>query len=498
MNQVNYLGYLITPEGLKPDQEKTKAISLMPEPDSKDYVRRFLGMMSYYRRFIPEFSSIAACLFEVTKMKVNFKWTDVERNAFNKLKMLLIQAPVLIYPDFEKAFAIYTDASNVGVGGVLTQVVEEKALPVAFASRQLNTSERNYTTSEKEMLAIVWCTKHFNNYIYGREIVLYTDHKPLVSLVKAKEPNGRLNRLLMKIQDLNYKLIYHPGKDNHTADALSRIIGNNQDQIEAKVINHQVSSLDLNVNLDWEFEQSMDREISIIKLAIKAGEKIEFQELANQVYWKSVYEGLAIEKNVIYVSKNNTKLVIVPKHKRIFICKTYHDSITAGHIGFEKTYSSIEQRFSWPGIKADVYDYCQTCDQCQKFKQKTQKASKHPLVSIKVNKIWDLICIDIAGPLKTTPRNNKYFVIAIDHFSKFVVAKAIASFSAEITVQFLKEDLINRFGTPPAWLTDQGRNFEANLFKEFCIDYNIKKLRTTSYHPQCNALAERTPRHLNK
>ena len=93
-----------------------------------------------------------------------------------------------------------------------------------------------------------------------------------------------------------------------------------------------------------------------------------------------------------------------------------------------------------------------------------------------------------------TPRNHKYFIIAIDHFSKFVVAKAIASFSAEVTVQFLKEDVINKFGTPQAWLSDQGRNFEANLFKEFCLEYNIKKLRTTSYHPQCNGLAERTIR----
>ena len=300
--------------------------------------------------------------------------------------MLLTKAPVIIYPDFTKDFAIYTDASNVGVGGVLTQEVEDKALPVAFASRQLNSSEQNYSTSEKEMLAVVWCSRHFNNYIYGRKIQFYTDHKPLVSLVKTKEPNGRLNRLLIKIQDLDYQLNYFPGKDNHTADALSRIIGNNQNQVEAQVIYHQVSSLDLNVNLDWEFEQSMDREISVVKLAIKAGEKIEFQELVNQAYWKSVYDNLVIEKNILYANKNNSSLIIVPKQKRALICKMYHDSITSGHVGFEKTYSSIESRFSWPGIKTDVYDYCQTCEQCQKFKIKTQQASKHPLVSIKVNK----------------------------------------------------------------------------------------------------------------
>ena len=107
--------------------------------------------------------------------------------------MLLTKAPVLIYSDFTKEFAIYKDASNVGVAGVLTQEVEDKALPVAFASRQLNSSEQNYSTSEKEMLAVLWCSRHFNNYIHGRKIQFYTDHKPLVSLVKTKEPNGRFN-----------------------------------------------------------------------------------------------------------------------------------------------------------------------------------------------------------------------------------------------------------------------------------------------------------------
>lgn len=197
-------------------------------------------------------------------------------------------APVLIYPNFKEDFSIYTDASNVGIGAVLTQVVENRVHPVAYASRQLNSSERNYSTSEREMLAIVWASRNFNTYIYGRKITFYTDHKPLSTLVKSKEPNGRLYKLLLKIQELDYSIVYFPGKLNHTADVLSRIGHENQASIKVNMIEHTISSLDLNVNIDWEFEQGIDREIAIVKLSIKAAEKLEYQELENQAYWKYV------------------------------------------------------------------------------------------------------------------------------------------------------------------------------------------------------------------
>lgn len=493
MSQVNYLGYCITSSGLKPDQAKTQVISKMEAPKNKDDIKRFLGMMSYYRRFIPEFSTTAACLFELTKAKMIFQWTSETQEAFERLKEQLVKAPVLVYPDFKKDFAIYTDASGVGIGAVLTQMVNVKIHPVAYGSRQLNVSERNYSTSEREMLAIVWASRHFQAYIYGRHIKFFTDHKPLSTLVKSKEPNGRLYKLLLKLQELDYSIVYCPGKQNNTADVLSRITQEGVNSIEILKVEHDVNALDFNINIDWEFEQEMDREIAVVKLAIKTGDKIDFQDVENASYWKANQDQLIIERGTLYLKgKAGTNLVIVPKHKQLQICSLYHDAITSGHLGFEKTFRSLESRFSWPGIKSFVYDYCKSCDTCQKFKLSTKKGNKHPLVSIKVNKIWDLICVDVAGPLKMTIRGNRFIIIAIDHFSKFVVAKAVPSYTAEITVMFLKEDVINKFGTPLSWLTDQGRNFEANIFKEFCQEYSIKKLRTTGYHPQCNGLVERT------
>ena len=222
MSQVNYLGYVISGDGLKPDAAKTNVIANMGVPKSREEVKRFLGMLSYYRRFIPNFSTTAACLFELTKDKVVYTWSKEADEAFKMLKEQLVKAPILIYPNFKNGFSIYTDASGLGIGAVLTQVVERKIYPVAYASRQLNSSERNYSTSEREMLAIVWAAKHFQSYIYGRHIKFFTDHKPLSTLVKAKEQNGRLYKLLLKLQDLDYSIVYCPGKQNTLADLLSR------------------------------------------------------------------------------------------------------------------------------------------------------------------------------------------------------------------------------------------------------------------------------------
>lgn len=194
------------------DPSKIKSIIKTEKPKNKDEMKRFLGMMSYYRRFIGDFGTIAACLFEVSRDKIKFNWTEKEDRAYEELKKRLIRSPILIYPDFANKFEIFSDALNDTLGAVLAQKVEGIYHPVAFASRQLNKHERNYSTSEKEMLAIVWAARHFNNDIYGRHITFHTDHRSLSTMTKAKEPNGRLYKLLSKLQELDYEIVYFPGK----------------------------------------------------------------------------------------------------------------------------------------------------------------------------------------------------------------------------------------------------------------------------------------------
>lgn len=336
-SEVSYLGFLITREGLRPDVNKTRAISELAAPGSKDEVKRFLGMLSYYRRFINRFSSIASCLFELTKAKTVFEWTDEHQKAFDVLKRQLVQAPVLAYPDFDKEFEIYTDASGVGIGGVLVQRNEDRMHPIAFASRQLNRHERNYSTSEREMLAIVWSAKHFKPYIYGRHTRFFTDHKPLSTLVKSKEPTGRLYKLLLKLQDLDHRIEYVPGALNNTADALSRV-GLQKAEIE-------VNKIGVELQVDWSEEQSKDRELAIVRVLVKTGKQEELFELQDREFWLRNKEYLLIDDDVLVLKDHaGERVIIVPSQLRPQICQLYHDSLTSGHLGFEKTFKAVASR----------------------------------------------------------------------------------------------------------------------------------------------------------
>jgi hypothetical protein len=191
--EVNYLGHLITEEGCRPDPSKVEVIKNFPRPENEKQLKRVLGIIGYYRRFIPRFSKTAAPMHALLK-DTKFEWTADQENAFQNLKGKLTSQPILQYPDFSKEFILTTDASNQGLGAVLSQGETGKDLPIAYASRNLNKAEKNYTTSEKELLAIVWAIKHFRPYLYGRKFKIASNHKPLTWIMNVKDPGSRLLR----------------------------------------------------------------------------------------------------------------------------------------------------------------------------------------------------------------------------------------------------------------------------------------------------------------
>ena len=221
--EVNYLGHQITETGVRPDPQKIVAIEQFPTPTNPKQLKTFCGMVSYYRRFIPNCSKIASPLYKLLKKDANFEWTDAQENAFQHLKSKLISRPILQYPDFSKEFVLTTDASNLGLGAVLSQGPVGKDLPVAYASRSLNSAETHYTTSEKELLAVVWATKYFRPYLYGRRFKVVSDHKPLVWVMNVKDPGSRLMRWRIQLAEYDYEIIHKSGARNANADALSRI-----------------------------------------------------------------------------------------------------------------------------------------------------------------------------------------------------------------------------------------------------------------------------------
>ncbi|XP_051173560.1 uncharacterized protein LOC127289595 [Leptopilina boulardi] len=221
--ELEYLGHVITKEGIKPNPDRIDKVKNYPRPKTQKQIKQFLGLIGYYRKFIKNFSKIANPLTKLLRKETTFEWTQKEENAFSELRDKLITAPILQFPNWNQVFVLTTDASNEGLGAILSQghIGEDK--PIAFASRTLNKAEINYTTTEKELLAIVWAVKHFRHHLFGRRFKIVTDHKPLVWLFNVKDPTSRLMRWRLKLEEYDYEIIYKKGIANTNADALSRI-----------------------------------------------------------------------------------------------------------------------------------------------------------------------------------------------------------------------------------------------------------------------------------
>jgi hypothetical protein len=220
--ELNYLGHIVTAEGVKPDEKKIEAVVKFPTPQSQKDIKSFLGLAGYYRKFIADFSAIARPLTNLLKKENEWNWTEQEQASFDLLKCRLTNTSLLQYPDFSKPFILTTDASGYAIGAILSQGRLGQDKPIAYASRTLNQAELNYATVEKELLAIVWACKHFRPYLLGRKFQIVTDHKGLTWIFNVKDPSSRLMRWKLLLEEYDYEIQYRAGQRNCNADSLSR------------------------------------------------------------------------------------------------------------------------------------------------------------------------------------------------------------------------------------------------------------------------------------
>ena len=221
--EVTFLGHKVSERGVEPDNRKVEAVENFPQPNTVKQLKSFLGLAGYYRRFVPQFSKIAAPLHKLLKKEAKFSWGVDQEIAFRTLKQKLTSKPILKYPDFSEEFILTTDASNDGAGAILSQGEIGKDLPVAFASRSFNQSERRYSVIERELAAILWGIKYFRPYLFGRSFKVVTDHKPLKWIMNVKDPGSRLMRWRIQLAEYDFEVVHKPGKQNTNADALSRV-----------------------------------------------------------------------------------------------------------------------------------------------------------------------------------------------------------------------------------------------------------------------------------
>ena len=521
--EVTFLGHIVSPSGVAPDPSKTDKVTSWPTPACKRDVQQFIGLANYYRRFIRNFASIARPLHRLTEKTASFKWTSECQTAFDSLKLKLTSAPVLAHPDGKYPFLLDTDASGSGIGAVLSQTYPDGTEKViAYASRALTKTERRYCVTRRELLAIVHFVRHFRSYLLGRPFTLLTDHGSLTWLHNFKEPEGQLARWLARLQEYDFTITHRRGQSHGNADALSRRpckqCGRSCPQpafLEHKASSPlTVKSQDMPVSpitsiqqltpisREWQLK---DGAIGPVLKAVQAGEKIDDDTLRSlsrecrQLHQQ--WELLRVKHGKLWrlfvkpsVSTQHLQL-IVPQSLRHQILTELHDSPTGGHLGEDKLYSRLQQRFYWPGYSTDVKHWCATCPSCTARKSPTTH-NQAPLQTVAAGSPMQIVAVDILGPLPESPSKNRYVLVAMDYFTRWTEAYAIPNQEAITIATKLVNEMFLRFSVPEQLHSDQGRQFESRLMTEICSVLGIHKTHTTPYHPQSDGLVERFNRTL--
>ena len=429
--QVTYLGHCISQQGVSPDPTKLTAVAKIPLPSNIKEVRTFLGLTGYYRRFIPNYATVAQPLTKLTSKEYcnNFVWTDECTAAFDKLKQLLCSAPILCYPDFDREFILQTDASDVGLGAVLSQIDKSgNEHVVAYASKTLSPREKNYSTTEKEAFAIHFGTQHFRVYLLGRKFTISTDHSAL-SWLHSMEPKGRIARWLMDLQEFDFEVKHRAGRVHNNADALSRLRPTPEliRKLQQDAIN--TCSVTLNPSINIRDAQQQDASIAKLRdLKLRNQPKPSVSK-SQDVYFRKMlrhYDKLFIRDEILVRAigqrKSYPNYVIVLPQSLITTCvKAMHDSPFAGHMGVARTEERIRQRFYWPGIHNSVQTFIHNCRACAQRKIATHN-NKAPTQHIEVGEPFTFWAIDYMGPLPETARGNRHILVMMDHFSKWCEA----------------------------------------------------------------------------
>lgn len=475
-SELKYLGYVVNSKGLLVDPQKVDAILRIPVPKSVSEVRRIMGMASWYRRFIPNFSSVIAPLSSLLRKNHKFFWDEFCDTALTTIKDYLVSAPILTCPDFTIPFTVQTDASGFGIAGVLSQTVDGNEHVICYISRSLTKQEQNFSVTERECLAVLWSIEKLRPYLEGSRFTVITDHHSLVWLNNLPQPSGRLSRWLVKIQQYDFEIIHRKGKEHVVPDALSRAVPI-LDELKIPLATIEVAPINAalpNTPSDRWYE-------AMIKRVQQKPITYSNWKVLNNVLYKHVkgdYPDLRDQTD-------NWKQVI-PKPGRKDILKLYHDEPTAGHLGIFKTFKRIAQMYYWPKLKADVTRYVSHCVICISHKPEQRKPAglmtRHPIV----DKPWQMVSTDLVGPLPRSSQGYTYILVVADCFTKFVLFFPLRAATAVAVTQRIEDNVFLMFGAPQYVLCDNGVQYRSNIFKKMVSSYHSKIVYNANYHPQAN------------
>jgi len=494
--EVEFLGSVVTPEGIKMDPAKLSAIAEWPTPTNLKELQGFLGFCNYYRRYIEGYSKKALPFFRFTKKNESWNWTPGDDTTFKLLKEQFATATILRNYDPEKACRLETDACDGAVGAVLSQQGNDnKWHPVAFMSKKFNDVELNYQIHDKELMAIVLACQEWKVYLEGSKfpIVCYTDHKNLTFFLTTKELNRRQVRWWEKLSTFDLQIQYKPGSENARADALSRRPDHLKD---IKPVSHAVLKLGeddtIRVNRQLAPILRIGGDNNLEKDIIKA----YAQDAMAKHIQEKIPEDYTIKDNGLILSKG---LTYVPADTKLRerIIHDYHDSPTTGHRGISETYEKISSNYYFPGMMTFVKNYIKTCDTCWKIKSQRHSpygelqpisAPERPWHTI----TWDFIT-DLP-PSKDTiyKQEHDQILVICDKLTKFGYFIPWKSTNgAEILAHTFLKEIYSKHGMPETIISDRDRVFTSKFWQTFTSQLGIKTKLSTSFHPQTDGQTER-------
>lgn len=479
MKEVAYLGHVVAEEGIRPDPSKIAKLKSFPAPTSVGEVRTFLGLAGYYRKFIEKFSLKAAPLYDLTQKDATFEWTQAHEDAKKQIIEDIANNAVLAHPRFDLPFILDTDASDVGLSGVLSQVVEGVERPIAFASRRIQPAERAWHIREKEALAIIWSLETFRHFLIGSRFSVRTDHKPLRVLKEANK--GRLERWALRLAEFgDFEIIHRDGSKHSNADAFTRVFAE-ADGLPDNAFVGIVAESRMKVPDIAEIQAAQHADGEYDTLWMKAASSKTPLQLHDDVLGIRAPDG--------------SFRPFLPSALLERTVRAIHCSPDGGHFGAERTAATLRKLFTLPNAERRVREVLRGCLPCLRRKVPLQRPGK--LGSTPPVRPWHTVAMDFCGPYSVASSGNIYVLVFIDHFTKWVELAPLPDAKTETVCKALQNKVVFRHGCPERLLSDNGPQFRSLLLQEVCDVFGIDKIFSSPYYPQGDGNAERFMRTLN-